>query len=172
MYDNLDYYSTCMHPYNIILCVSYVPCDEYYTTVTTVTALTSNFDGDVCPGDQLVLTCLGQGTALRWSVVNEGGLTLEHTFARGHQLGTQHIQTQDNAAGYNLTLVSTDYHHFESTLSTISTSTLQNIRVECITSDSSQDGITLEIIGILSFDCSLHTANLLPIRSVHDLCCA
>ena len=127
-----------------------------------MTTLTSNFDGDVCPGEQLILTCLGQGTSLRWSVVNEGGSkTLEHTFARRHQLGTQHIQTQDNAAGYNLTLVSTDYHHFESTLSTISTSTLQNTRVECITSDSSQDRINLKIIGIYILICSLYYIELI-----------
>lgn len=112
-----------------------------------MTNLTSNFDGEICPGEQLVLTCWGQGTSLRWNIVTQSGLTLEHTFRRGDQLGTQHMQSQDNAAGYNLTLVSNDYNHFESILSTISTNALQNAQVDCVTSISSQSMITLKITG-------------------------
>ena len=51
--------------------------EKHIMCTCTAAAITSNIDGSVCPGDNLVYTCVGQGTSQRWRI-NKHGVFVEH----------------------------------------------------------------------------------------------
>ena len=113
----------------------------------TATTITSN-DGAVCPGQQLVLTCTGQGASQRWSIM-KGGLSTQCSFVSDGQPGMLCLREIPAAGLHNLTmqLQSTARQHFVSTLSTVTTTSLNSTMIEC-TTGSSRDMTTILIRGI------------------------
>ena len=84
-------------------------------------------DDVVCPGEELILTCIDEGTSQRWNVRNEDGDSTEVTFLVGSsQVGTRHTWNL-----FTWTVISTDHNYFESTLSTVVTNVVNNTVVEC-----------------------------------------
>ena len=96
----------------------------------------------VCPGEELILTCTGVGDSLRWNVENENSGSTEELIIRTHQLGL--IRTWNS---FTFTLISTDYYHFESTLSTVVINAVNNTDVECSISESTRNTVTIRIAG-------------------------
>ena len=93
-------------------------------------SITSNTGGAaVCPGKELVLTCVAQNTvALRWRVFSSplSSSFTEKTFTRSSSSGAQDIK-----GGFVFTLVSNTHNRFASLLMTEATQTLHNTVIEC-----------------------------------------
>ena len=108
----------------------------------TAASVTSNIEGVmVCPGEELVLTCTGQGTSQRWSITGDAA-RIDIVFVKSDELGTLEHQ------GYNFTLISTVYDNFISILSTAVTIAIKNTIIEC-TGHSSRDSVTVLLAGTL-----------------------
>ena len=109
----------------------------------TAASVSTNIGGNIaCPGEELMLTCTGQGTTQRWRVENQVG-TEEILFSSGEDPNTQLLSNL-----YNFTLRSSVHSNFESTLSVIATNNLNNTFVEC-TDRLSQDTVTIKIAGLI-----------------------
>ena len=89
----------------------------------------------------MVLTCTGGGSSQRWSV--DSG-TVEQVFTTGGTPGTQHQKGL-----YQFTVIASDVHHFETTLSTVATAAMKNTMVEC------SDGLPLDTVTIRIAGCGL-----------------
>ena len=110
--------------------------------ISAASIITTNIeDNIVCPGEELILTCTGEGDSLRWNVQNKNSDSTEELFIRGQHLGLRRTWNS-----FTFTLISTDYNHFESTLSTVVTNAVNNTEVECSTS-SSRDTVTIRVAG-------------------------
>ena len=108
---------------------------------------------EICPGDWLILRCVHEANTHRWCV--DPGTSSEqcHTFVKGEELDSleliQNLGPGEEAEyRFNLTLVSNDYHNFESTFSTLVRDTLHNTVVECAAS-TSRNEVTLKLTGTL-----------------------
>lgn len=112
--------------------------------LSTAASISSNIDGViVCPGEELILTCTGQGTSQRWRVTANGASqtdSISFLFVQSDELGTQEHQ------GYSFTLISTMYDNFISTLSSVVTSTMNNTVAEC-TGHLSKDSVSILLAG-------------------------
>lgn len=103
----------------------------------------------VCEGDELIFTCTGRSTIQRWTLQKGTIVLTSYLFPVTTEPGTS--MTVDNH--YHFTLISKSSNHFESTLSTVARSALNNVVVECA-DESSQDTTTIRIEGIdLCHDC-------------------
>ena len=94
----------------------------------------------------MTLTCIGQGTVQRWRIKNEGGgLVTEKVFTRG-----SNSSIANTTSGlFQFTLISTAYYHFESLLSTVVTTALNNTIAECTDTRSIPRGsAVIKIAGI------------------------
>ena len=101
----------------------------------------------VCRGEELILTCTGQGTSQRWHIIAKSArsqIDVNFLFVKSDKLGTQ------ERGGYNFTLISTVYENFISTLSTVVTSAMNNTIAEC-TGYFGRDSVTILLAG-----CSLN----------------
>lgn len=77
--------------------------------------ITSNIDGMVCPGEELVYTCVSQGTSQRWRLTNTDSDTLvETTYVQGQQPGRTVVRHQ-----FTFMLVSSGQTHLTSTVSVV-----------------------------------------------------
>lgn len=92
--------------------------------------ITTNIESNaaICPGEELKVKCTGQSTFHRWIIRRHGGdiILPYQLFTEADPPGKQ--LTFQN---YHLTLISSAFHHFESTLSTAATNNLNNAVVEC-----------------------------------------
>ena len=113
-----------------------------YLVTCIAAAITSNIDGSVCQGDELIYTCVGQGTSQRWCIkFNNGDVLVDHVFTRGDELGRVIMRHP-----YNFTLLSATQNLFESTVSVVATTSIHNFVVEC-TCILSRDSVTTRIAG-------------------------
>ena len=100
-------------------------------TVTAV-SITSNTDGAaVCPGEEVVLTCVAENTAaIRWRIysspLSSSFIEKTYTFRDSHHVGIQEVE-----GVYTFTFVSYANHQFEIALSVTATQSLHNAVAEC-----------------------------------------
>ena len=98
----------------------------YFLIAGTITA---NMDSALCPGEQLILNCVGQGTSQRWLIYHVGiSSPYEYSFTKEMAIGTQYTRYPNP---YTFTLIAQEYNHFESSFSTIAMQSLNNARVVC-----------------------------------------
>ena len=110
--------------------------------LSTAVSISSNIEGAmVCPGEELILTCTGQGTSQRWHITVNGVTQITLFFTNSDKLGTQEHRQE-----YNFTLISTEYDNFISTLSTLVTSAMNNTMAEC-TGHLGRDSETILLAG-------------------------
>ena len=76
----------------------------------------------MCPGEELVLTCRGQGTSQRWHITDDSSTAdnINIIFVINEEPGIQELQKM-----YNFTLLSKVYNNFVSTLSTVATNAIK-----------------------------------------------
>jgi hypothetical protein len=100
--------------------------------VNAVVSITSNTDGAaVCPGQELVLTCVAVHTgAIRWMIYSSlhSASFIEKTYT---SRDINHVGFQEVEGIYTFTLVSYANYQFESTLSVTAMQSLHNVVVEC-----------------------------------------
>ena len=85
----------------------------------------------------MVLTCTGGGSSQRWTVDS-----VEQVFTTGVT-----PRTQRQKGLYKFTVISSDIHHFETTLSTVTTAAMNNTMVEC-NDGLPADTVTIKISGL------------------------
>ena len=106
--------------------------------------ITSNIDGSICPGEEVVYTCVSQGTSQRWRIYSaDGAVLVERVYALGQELGQAVMRNQ-----YTLTLISAWQNYFKSTVSVVATTSINNTMVEC-TGFSSRESIAVKIAGLV-----------------------
>ena len=104
--------------------------------------ITSNIDGLICPGEEVVYTCMSQGTTQRWRLDNADSSTLiENTFLRRQPPGHTVVRLP-----FTFTLVSSGQSQLKSTMSVLATTSIHNTVVEC-TGTSSRKSIIIQISG-------------------------
>ena len=114
-----------------------------YRHASAAATISTNIKGNiVCPGEQLVLTCTGQGNTQRWHIESEGGVVAQQVFKKSDSRGTW-----PPVGAYQFTLVSTAYYSFESRLSTVVTNAMNNTMVECTDSVLPRDRTTIKLAG-------------------------
>ena len=100
-------------------------------TVNAV-SITSNTDGAaVCPGEELVLTCVAENTAaIRWWIYNfpRNSSFVEKIYT---SRDSNHVGIQEVEGVYTFTLVSFVNYRFEIALSVTATQSLHNVVAEC-----------------------------------------
>lgn len=112
----------------------------------------------VCPGDQIVFTCMTNGSAsLAWSsddYIGRGGIQLE--FASFHDPG-RIARNQGSPIGTQATLISKEIEEnetkgiLESQLNIIVTSDYQIATINCLHVDTgSQESTVFQLLGIIS----------------------
>ena len=113
--------------------------------------ITSNIDGLICPGEEVVYTCVSQGTSQRWRLDNADSSTLiENAFVRGQPPGRTVEQHP-----FTFTLVSSGQDELKSTVSVLATTSIHNTVVEC-TGRSSRQSIIIRIAGLVCNCMSSH----------------
>ena len=114
----------------------------YFLIAGTITA---NMDSALCPGEQLILNCVGQGTSQRWLIYHVGiSSPYEYSFTKEMAIGTQYTRYPNQ---YTFTLIAREYNHFESSFSTIAMQSLNNTRVVCNDNQPASDFI-IRITGM------------------------
>jgi hypothetical protein len=114
-------------------------------TVNAVVSITSNTDGAaVCPGQEVVLTCVAENTtAIRWRIYSSlrSSSFIEKTYT---SRDINHVGFQEVEGVYTFTLVSYANYQFESTLSVTAMQSLDNVVVKCY-STSLVNSFTIKI---------------------------
>lgn len=87
--------------------------------------LTTNIDGEACQGEEWILTCTGHSPTHRWILETEGSMPIYMAYTVDDMPGTIH------KAPYNFTLLSATHNWFESTVSTVLTTALNNTVAKC-----------------------------------------
>ena len=122
----------------------------YYTIIVIIiiaTDITSNIDGLICPGEEVVYTCVSQGSSQRWRLENDyRSILIEKTYARGQQPGRPDVRPP-----FTFTLVSSGQGQLKSTVSVLATTLIHNTVVECIDT-SSRHSITIGIAGLVHYN--------------------
>ena len=119
----------------------------------------------MCPGEELILTCTGQGTSQRWHITANSALSqidVNFLFVKRDKLGTQ------EHGRYNFTLISSLYETFISTLSTVVTSEMNNTVAEC-TGHLGRDSATILLAGCSTIINSIILL-FLSYLYVHQMC--
>ena len=104
--------------------------------------ITANVDGFPCPGEELVYTCVSQGTSQRWIIENEDRSRIDQVYASGDELG---VIVQND---YTFTLKLASHNQFKSMVSVTATISIHNTVLEC-TGHSSRASATIQIAGWL-----------------------
>jgi hypothetical protein len=99
----------------------------------------------VCPGEELILTCTGQGPIQRWIITDEDGADIEISFSSTSD-EQRPVVRSFNTMSFEFALMSVASDHFESTVSVVVTEEINNTKVEC-TGRSSRVSIVLKIKG-------------------------
>ena len=106
--------------------------------------VTSNIDGLICPGEEVVYTCVTQGTSQRWRLDNDdSSILIEKTYVRGQQPGHPDVRHP-----FTFTLVSSGQGQLKSTVTVLATTSIHNTVVECIDT-SSRHSIAIGIAGLV-----------------------
>ena len=109
--------------------------------ISTAAILTTNIDGEACQGKIWILTCTGRSHTHRWTLEMEGSEPIMMTYtARQSVPGTNHM------GPYNFTLVSASNDWFESIVSTVLTTALNNTVAKCGDTNTEAE-VTIRIAG-------------------------
>ena len=101
----------------------------------------------VCPGEELILTCTGQGTSQRWTITDEDGAGFEVSFSSTSTSDEQRLVSRYfNTITFEFALMSVAFSHFQSMISVVVTEEINNTRVEC-TGRFSRDSVIVMITG-------------------------
>ena len=85
----------------------------------TAASISSNIEGAmVCPGEELILTCTGQGPVQRWIITNEDSIDIEVTFSSTSD-EQRLISRNFNTMIFEFALISVAFDHFESMVSVV-----------------------------------------------------
>ena len=106
----------------------------------TAANLTANIYGEACHGEEWILTCTGRSSTHRWTLETEGSMPIQMTYTAGDMPGTT------LKAPYNFTLLSATHNGFESTVSTVLTTALNNTVAIC-GGISEVEPVTIKIAG-------------------------
>ena len=130
-------------PWPLLHSCTFSICVLYYCNIIA-TEITSNVDGLICPGEEVVYTCMSQGSSQRWRLENDyRSILIEKTYARGQQPGRPDVRPP-----FTFTLVSSGQGQLKSTVSVLATTLIHNTVVECIDT-SSRHSITIGIAGLV-----------------------
>ena len=94
--------------------------------------MSTNYVGMACPQEEVIFTCSITGGILRWSVIQTSGRVDSTTF-NGDQPARQ-LNSQ-GVAVFTATITS-PHPNFVTTLSTIATTRLEGVRVQCVDLDN------------------------------------
>ena len=110
--------------------------------ISTAATLTTNVDGEACQGETWILTCTGRRPVLRWTLETEGSQSIMMIYTAGQSVpGTIHM------GPYNFTLVSVSTNRFESIVSTVLSTALNNTVAKCVDIQSEAQPVTIRITG-------------------------
>jgi hypothetical protein len=98
-----------------------------------------------CPGEELILTCTGQGTSQRWTISDEKENIIDVTFTSTSD-EQRLISRIFNTMTFEFALMSVAFDHFESTISVVVTEEINSTTVECV-GRFSRDSVVLMITG-------------------------
>ena len=107
--------------------------------ISTAATITTNINGEACQGEVWILTCTGRRPILRWTLETEGSEPITMAYTR------QNVPETSHKGPYNFTLVSASNDWFESTVSTVLTTVLNNTVAKC--GDNTEAEITIRIAG-------------------------
>ena len=111
----------------------------------TAASISSNIEGAmVCPGEELILTCTGQGPVQRCIITDEDGVDIEVTFSSTSD-EQRLISHNFNTMIFEFDLMSVAFDHFELMVSVVVTEEINNTRVDC-TGYLSTDSVILMIL--------------------------
>ena len=110
--------------------------------ISTAATITTNIDGEACQGETWILTCTGHRPTHRWTLEIEGSQTnAMMTYTAGQSVPGTILQ-----GPYNFTLVSASNNWFESTVSTVLTTALNNTVAKCVDIQSKAE-VTIRLTG-------------------------
>ena len=134
--------------------------------ISTAAILTTNIDGEACQGEIWILTCTGRSHTHRWTLEMEGSEPIMMTYtARQSVPGTNH------KGPYNFTLVSVSNDWFESIVSTVLTTALNNTVAKCVDTQSEAQPVTIRIAGSILITIAIIMESLLLLIT-GILCCS
>ena len=102
--------------------------------------ITASIDGLACPGEELVYTCISQGTSQRWHIENEDGTRVDQLYTNGDTLDVTHH------GFYTFNLYSASPSDFISSVSVTASLSLHKTILQC-TGHSSRASKTICIAG-------------------------
>ena len=103
-----------------------------FYSFATVSITSNTGRAAVCPGQELILTCVAENAvALRWKIFHSSSF-IEKTFTRRSSSGAR-----DTEGVFTFTLVSNANYRFESLLMTVATQSLHNTAIECHSASTS-----------------------------------
>ena len=112
----------------------------------------------VCPGEELVSTCMSIGFVQRWTIYVPSLSPLEKSFLSGAAEGTSYVTSWGANLVFNFTLMSSNSQEFLSSLSFVMTEALNDTRIEC--AGTSTDFFRIKLAGLWII--------ILVIYKVHD----
>ena len=100
----------------------------------------------VCPGEELILICTGQGPVQRWTIADEDGADIEVSFSSTSD-EQRLISRNFNTMTFEFVIMISQSMSaaFESTVSVVVTEEINNTRVDC-TGHLLRDSIVLKIL--------------------------
>ena len=110
----------------------------------------------ICPGEELVCTCMSQGTSQIWQIIGDSEdespeNAPQHIYSRTDGVGARGQLTDRNQNLYTFVLNSTTFENFVSTISVVATTSMHNIRLKCI-GILSQTSILIQIAGWVAYN--------------------
>ena len=144
--------TSTVHVY--LLLVAITPCEgkywliifEFimngYSYIYTAASLTTNIDGEACQGKVWILTCTGRSHTHRWTHETAGNepIVMTHVASRS-------VPGTDHMGSYNFTLISATNNWFESSVSTVLATALNNTVAKCADIQSEVQPVTIRIAG-------------------------
>ena len=112
--------------------------------ISTAATLTTNIAGEACQGETWILTCTGHSRIHRWTLEAEGSQSID-TLMMSYT-ASQSVPGTSHKGPYNFTLVSATNDGFESIVSTVLTTTLNNTVAKCGDIQSEAE-VTIRIAG-------------------------
>ena len=107
--------------------------------ISIAATLKTNIDGEGCQGETWILTCTGHSPIHRWTLEAEGSQPIMMSYTR------QSVPRTNHKGPYNFTLVSVSNDWFESIVSTVLTTALNNTVAKC--GDNTEAEVTIRIAG-------------------------
>jgi hypothetical protein len=113
--------------------------------ICTAAILITNIAGEACQGEIWILTCTGRRPTHRWTLETEGSQSID-TIMMSYTAG-QSVPETIHKGPYNFTLVSASNDGFESIVSTVLTTALNNTVAKCVDIQSEAQPVTIRITG-------------------------